>query len=352
MGNLFLYNKYKPNSLSDFIGHSSILSIVNYFISVGNIPCNYIFYGPKGTGKTSYSRIFFKQVNCKELLHSRNNSNCICNNDMVPSIDFFEIDAASNRRLCDIDRLLSRRFFIPIKYKYRVFCIDEAHMLSKFSFNYLLKVIEDENSNFIIVFISTEFDKIPDTLRSRCLCFKFNKIKPREIYNRLIYISEKEGINICKKYLRIISTSYDGSLRDSLVALDTLRAFNTSILSTGTVLSILNLPPIGILRMLVSLILSGCIIKVRNLSRYIVNSNCCYFDILLEINNIITLLNIKYSKSNGAISYLLSKLRNVLIRELKYFNYYNYDAINFIYIVTKLVCYVSTFKRYGSFYIP
>ncbi|MGX7589732.1 AAA family ATPase [Candidatus Vidania fulgoroideorum] len=351
MGNLFLYNKYKPNCLSDFVGHNSIINIVRYFIKIKNIPCNYIFYGPKGTGKTSYSRIFFKQVNCCESLHKNSNKACICSNNKSPSIDFIEIDAASNRKLSDISSILSKRFYLPIKHNYRMFCIDEAHMLSKFSFNYLLKIIENENSNFIIVFISTEFDKIPDTIKSRCLCFRFNKIKPKYIYKRLIYISRKEGINISRKYLSLISNISDGSLRDSLVSLDILRSFKLYKLNVSTVLSLLNLPPKGILKYLVRLILLGDILKVKKVSRYIVTNNHCYFDILLEINNIITSLNIRYINSNGGINYLLSKLRNVLIRELRYFNYYSYDTINFTFIITKLVYYVATFKKQGSFFI-
>ncbi|QSW37905.1 DNA polymerase III subunit gamma/tau [Candidatus Vidania fulgoroideae] len=351
MGNLFLYNKYKPNRLCDFVGQNHISKIVKYFISTKNIPCNYIFYGPKGTGKTSYSRIFFKQVNCNELLHNSSNINCFCNSKELPSIDFFEIDAASNRKLSDISKLMSRRFYIPIKHSYRMFCIDEAHMLSKFSFNYLLKVIENENSNFIIILISTEFDKIPETIKSRCLCLRFNKIKPKYIYKRLKYISEKENLNIRNKYIKLISYSSDGSLRDSLVSLDMLSAFKVKNLDTDSVLSILNLPPKKILKILVNLILLGDVKKVKKITKYIVKSNYCYFDMLLEINNIITSINIRYINTNGGVNYLLSKLRNSLIRELKYFNYYNHEAINFIYITYKLSCYSFTFRKRRSFFI-
>ncbi|UOQ38020.1 DNA polymerase III subunit gamma [Candidatus Vidania fulgoroideae] len=231
MKNKFLYNKYKPLSLKDFIGQKEIISIVKYLIRKKNVPCNYIFYGPKGTGKTSFSRIFFKLINCSKNFNKVCTKNCLCKKNFPFKFDFLEIDAASNRKVEEIKEILKFKEYVPVIYKYRTICIDEAQMLSNHSFNFLLKCIEESNKNFIIIFITTNFKKIPETIVSRCMCLEFKKVEKDLICEKLIEISQKENINFEKKALELISNTSDGSVRNALVTLDKIVALTNNNVS-------------------------------------------------------------------------------------------------------------------------
>ncbi|QSW37626.1 AAA family ATPase [Candidatus Vidania fulgoroideae] len=221
MTNKFLYNKYLPLKESEIIGQTHIKKILNNLIIENKLPCNYIFHGKHGTGKTAYSKIFFNKINCKKD-HIKKICNCTLNKS---SIDFLEIDAASHRKVEEIKEFFKRRVFLPLTHTYRVICIDEAQMLSIYSFNYLLKIIENENKRLIIIFITTQFKKIPNTIKSRCLCLNFKKIKPNVLLKHLIYITLQEKVALKKTIIRIIAKNSQGSVRKALVQLELIIAY-------------------------------------------------------------------------------------------------------------------------------
>ncbi|MGX7576470.1 DNA polymerase III subunit gamma/tau [Candidatus Vidania fulgoroideorum] len=213
-----LYNKYIPKNIKSFFGQKYIVKIVKYFKKRKEFPSSIIFYGKKGTGKTSFSKIFFNYINC--LNHNDICNKCVyCKNIKKNSVDYKEIDAASNSKVEEIKIIMNNFNYYPIYVKYRVIVIDEAQMLSIYSFNYLLKLIENLNKFSVLIFITTNIKKIPDTIKSRCFIFNFKKFSKIDIIKFLILISKKEKIKISNRSLEIISINSEGSLRDSLVLL-------------------------------------------------------------------------------------------------------------------------------------
>ncbi|MGX7582651.1 AAA family ATPase [Candidatus Vidania fulgoroideorum] len=217
----FLYNKYLPQVESEIIGQEHIKKIINGLIKQHTLPGNYIFHGKYGTGKTAYSKIFFNKINCQKH-HQKSYCNC---KRHCSQTDFIEIDAASNRKVTEIKEFFKKRLYLPIENKYRIICIDEAQMLSSYSFNYLLKIIEQANKRLIVIFITTQFNKIPDTIKSRCLCLKFKKIRPKLLIKYLHYILNKEKLTINKNIIKIIAKNSHGSVRNALVQLNIILAY-------------------------------------------------------------------------------------------------------------------------------
>ncbi|QSW37763.1 AAA family ATPase [Candidatus Vidania fulgoroideae] len=231
----FLYNKYLPQKESEIIGQYHIKKIINNLITNNTIPCNYIFHGKSGTGKTTYSRIFFNKINCKNHPYKKP---CTCKITNSKT-DFLEIDAASHRKVEEIKEVFKSRIYLPIQNKYRVICIDEAQMLSLYSFNYLLKIIEYENKKLIVIFITTQFNKIPTTIKSRCLCLNFKKIKTTTLLKYLLHITHQEKTPVNKKILKIIAKNSQGSVRQALVYLNKIIAYNTNKITHAYKLSFL-----------------------------------------------------------------------------------------------------------------
>ncbi|MGX7577293.1 DNA polymerase III subunit gamma/tau [Candidatus Vidania fulgoroideorum] len=215
---MFLYNKYRPKNISEFFGHKNIIKSIKFLKQKPKIPNCFLFYGPKGTGKTSFSRIFFKFLNCKQ---KTTNCNCKrCKKNINKNDDYIEIDAASNRKVEEILNLFANINYLPINGNYKVYSIDESQMLSNYSFNFLLKKIECMPAHAFIFFLTTQKKKIPDTIISRCFLLNFKKFNSYEIYLYIKKICIKENIKISKKALTVIATNSNGSLRDGLVLLE------------------------------------------------------------------------------------------------------------------------------------
>ncbi|MGX7582511.1 DNA polymerase III subunit gamma/tau [Candidatus Vidania fulgoroideorum] len=234
---MFLYNKYRPKNLNDFFGQKKIIKFIKYFINKKN-PLSFIFYGPKGTGKTSLSRIYFKILNCKK--------NNICNKCKSCKIkinknsDYIEIDAASHRKIDEITEIFKYIDYIPVNGSYKIFSIDEAQMLSKYSFNFLLKKIELLPEHSIILFLTTNIKKIPDTIISRCFIMKFQSFNNYEVFNYIKKICNKESIKITKKSIFLIANNSKGSLRDSLILLEHSKALSEKIINSKIIYNILD----------------------------------------------------------------------------------------------------------------
>ena len=235
MSYLALYRKYRPSSFEELVGQDKIVKVINNAIINGKISHAYLFSGPRGTGKTTTAKIIAKMVNCKNLNNGMpcdTCENCISfnnNNDIV------EIDAASNNGVEEIRELRDKVNLVPTNSKYKVYIIDEVHMLTTQAFNALLKTLEEPPKHVIFILATTEPYKVPLTVVSRCQKFQFNKIDDEEIVKRLKQISLKEKILINDESLYEIARLADGGLRDAINLLDQLKKKKNELITLDDV---------------------------------------------------------------------------------------------------------------------
>ena len=191
-----LYRKYRPTTFDDVSGQTFIIKTLKNAIATNKISHAYLFSGTRGTGKTTIAKIFAKNVNCMNLIDGNVCGKCeICTTENTDDIqDIIEIDAASNNGVDEIRELKNKIKLAPVLCKYKVYIIDEVHMLSTGAFNALLKTLEEPPSHVIFILATTEPQKIPITIISRCQRFDFKKLSIIDIKNRLKYIAEKEHI--------------------------------------------------------------------------------------------------------------------------------------------------------------
>lgn len=225
MSYLALYRKYRPTNFDDLVGQNDVSNIIKNEILNDKVSHAYLFSGPRGTGKTSTAKIIAKMVNCLNL-----DKNCVpcgkCSSCKdINSNDIVEIDAASNNGVDEIRDLRDKVNLVPTYGKYKIYIIDEVHMLTVQAFNALLKTLEEPPPHVIFILATTEFYKIPDTVISRCQKFQFSKFSIDDIFNRLYKISSLEGIKIDDDSLYEIARLSDGGLRDAINMLDQLSSF-------------------------------------------------------------------------------------------------------------------------------
>ena len=219
-----LYRKYRPQKLEEVVGQEHIKKALKNAIELNKISHAYLFTGPRGTGKTSTARIFAKSLNCKEgptITPCGVCENCIDITNSTP-MDVIEIDAASNRKVEDAQNILEKVMYAPVNSRYKIYIIDEVHMLSTTAFNALLKTLEEPPKNVIFILATTEVHKVLDTIKSRCQRFDFKRITTDDIVKHLRYISDKEKINITDDALFTIAKNSAGGMRDSIALLDQL----------------------------------------------------------------------------------------------------------------------------------
>ena len=224
-----LYRKYRPQTFHDLIGQENITQALSNAINLNKVAHAYLFCGPRGTGKTSSARILAKSLNCLEgptLTPCGKCPSCVDITNSTP-VDVIEIDAASNRSVEDAQNILEKIQYVPIHGKYKIYIIDEVHMLSSTAFNALLKTLEEPPENVVFILATTEAHKVLETIVSRCQRFDFRRITVDDIVKRLEYISKEENINISKDALFAIAKSSQGGMRDSLALLDQLSILNT-----------------------------------------------------------------------------------------------------------------------------
>ena len=232
---LALYRKYRPKELDEVVGQSEVKKILVSSIKNGTITHAYLFSGPRGTGKTTMAKILAKMVNCLNPVDGNACGECDSCKSILNSNDVIEIDAASNNGVDEIRDLREKANLVPSSAKYKVYIIDEVHMLTTQAFNALLKTLEEPPKHVIFILATTEYYKIPLTITSRCQKFQFNKITNENIVSRLKEISKLEKIKIDDEALYEIAKISDGGMRDSINFLDQLRSFSSNNITINDV---------------------------------------------------------------------------------------------------------------------
>lgn len=224
-----LYRKYRPQTLEQVVGQEHIKKALANAIAMDKISHAYLFTGPRGTGKTSTARIFAKSLNCVNgptITPCGECENCRDITNSIP-MDVIEIDAASNRKVEDAQNILEKVMYAPVNSRYKIYIIDEVHMLSSTAFNALLKTLEEPPKNVIFILATTEVHKVLDTIKSRCQRFDFRRITTSDIVKHLRYISDCEKINITDDALSTIAKNSAGGMRDSIALLDQLSVLSS-----------------------------------------------------------------------------------------------------------------------------
>ena len=226
-----LYRKWRPQRFEDVVAQRGIVTALRNQIATGRVGHAYLFTGVRGTGKTSCAKIFAKAVNC---LHPQNGDPCgeceICRGiDNGSILDVVEMDAASNNGVDDIRDLRDETAYTPSACHYKVYIIDEVHMLSTAAFNALLKTLEEPPAHVIFILATTEIQKVPATILSRCQRYDFTRIGPEDIAQRVEYIAGQEGLELSGEGAELISRLADGAMRDALSILDTCAGVTAKI---------------------------------------------------------------------------------------------------------------------------
>lgn len=228
MEHLALYRKYRPSNFDDVVGQEHITQALKNQVASGNIGHAYLFTGSRGVGKTSIARIFAKAVNCENNINGSPCGACaVCKKlEGQADINIIEIDAASNNRVDDVRELREKVKFLPVDAKYKIYIIDEVHMLSDSAFNALLKTLEEPPKHVIFILATTEVHKLPATILSRCTRFDFRLVGVDALQSHLARVLDGEEIAYDDEALRAIAVAGEGSVRDTLSIADCIIAYS------------------------------------------------------------------------------------------------------------------------------
>lgn len=328
-----LYRKYRPSNFASVVGQEVVVDILKNSILNNKVSHAYLFTGPRGTGKTSIAKILAHAVNCLNF----NGDICgeceVCKNLEINDSDIIEIDAASNNGVDEIRTLRDNVKLLPSFCKYKIYIIDEVHMLSTGAFNALLKTLEEPPSHVIFILATTEPNKIPLTILSRCQRFDFNKISNEKLVSRLLYIATQEGKIVDKSILEYIAEISDGGLRDAINLLDQVISLPQECVTLEEIDRLSGRISQNTLFELLSAISTGNYLSILNISDIIYGEGKNYKDIAdgmlaivrdLSINfEVDSYFNKDYSSKLATINIPFDKLisitslLNELIKELK-----------------------------------
>lgn len=236
MAYLALYRKYRPSSFEDVVGQDKVVKVLRHAIASNKISHAYLFAGPRGTGKTTMAKLIARMVNCQNPVDGEPCGKCEnCLRGVSLNEDVIEIDAASNNGVDEIRELRDKVSLVPTKSKYKIYIIDEVHMLTTGAFNALLKTLEEPPAHAIFILATTELHKIPITVASRCQKFQFTKLGMDDMFSRLKFIASKENIAIDDDAIYEIARLSDGGMRDAINLLDQLTAYKDDSITVSDV---------------------------------------------------------------------------------------------------------------------
>ncbi|WP_456399280.1 DNA polymerase III subunit gamma/tau [Mesoaciditoga sp.] len=255
-----LYLKYRPKTFSQIVGQPHIVKLFENALKKEKVSHSYLFAGPRGTGKTSTARILAKALNCEHLVNGYEPCNecksCVAI-DSGRSMDVIEMDAASNRGIDEIRGIRDKVSYLPAESKYKVYIIDEVHMLTKEAFNALLKTLEEPPEHTFFILATTEMQKVPETILSRCQIVEFHRISNTVIEKRLKEICKKEGIKYQDEAIKHIARRANGGMRDAISLLEEASRFSSLNITLEDVLQVLGEAPEEEVEKYVSALLNG-----------------------------------------------------------------------------------------------
>ncbi len=348
---LALYRKYRPTNFSEVVGQDKVITVIKNEIINNRISHAYLFSGPRGTGKTTTAKIIAKLVNCTNPVNGECCNKCDNCLNFKNSSDIVEIDAASNNGVDEIRELRDKVNLVPTNSKYKIYIIDEVHMLTTQAFNALLKTLEEPPAHVIFILATTEPHKIPLTVASRCQKFQFSKISNDEIVHRLSDIIKEENIKLDNEILLEIARLSDGGLRDAINMLDQLLAYKSENITLMDVYNINScVSYIDIYNFINNMMISNAIEIVnfiekidsegKNISKFIEELIVFLKDILLYKS---AKINSEIEDKNAKIK----ELSDVLSENAIYNMIYSYnDTLNNIKLSSNsiILFIVSTFK--------
>lgn len=337
-----LYRKYRPKNLQEVVGQEHIKQALKNAIELGKISHAYLFTGPRGTGKTSTARILAKSLNCEKgitLVPCEECPSCIDIKNSNP-IDVIEIDAASNRSVDDARNILEKIQYVPVNGRYKIYIIDEVHMLTKEAFNTLLKTLEEPPENVIFILATTEIQKVLETIVSRCQRFDFRRISSEDIFKHLQEISKKEKIDIEDDALRTIAKTSSGGMRDALSLLDQVSVLNKKI-TVDDINALLGRLSFEILDELFSKIEDSDTQSALEFAEKIYNSGNEPVQILTNLLGYLKNLLISKNTSNKKLAVELTQLNDSQISKLQKHDVENHQIT---FLIEKTIYYIKEFK--------
>ena len=312
---LALYRKYRPKELDEVVGQSEVKKILASSVKNGTITHAYLFSGPRGTGKTTMAKILAKMVNCINPVDGNACGECDSCKNVLNSNDVIEIDAASNNGVDEIRDLREKANLVPSSAKYKVYIIDEVHMLSIGAFNALLKTLEEPPEHAIFILATTDPQKVPVTIISRCQCFSFKRISVDTIEDRLKFICKEEKIKIEDEVLKNIAILSDGGLRDALGSLDKLVSYTDKKITMDDFIEVNEIISDKQIDEFISNIMNGNIKSVLSDINTFDTNGKNLIQIVIQILNYSRNLIVDYYISNKKMDYsidLLQKFTNLI----------------------------------------